>query len=186
MAYCTLYENGIIHEGNLTAARLLGVSPGSLAGQPITKYIVKADQDIYYQHRKLLFESGRPQTCELRLTKTDGSVIWASLTDTVGEDDKGALMHRSAMINITDRKTAEEKLKHALDEIKRLQGIIPICMHCKKIRNDSGRWEQLEDFISNHSEAEFSHSLCPSCQQIMYPELLEDPVSALSSDGQTG
>lgn len=67
-----------------------------------------------------------------------------------------------------------EDLQAALREVKQLQGIIPICARCKKIRDDGGYWQQVEHYISTHSEAEFSHSLCPNCIQELYPELSEE------------
>ncbi len=78
---------------------------------------------------------------------------------------------------ITLRKTSEEKLhqtasdlERALKEIKTLQGIIPICGYCKKIRDDSGIWKQLEVYITMHSDAEFSHGVCPDCVRRFHPE----------------
>jgi len=64
-------------------------------------------------------------------------------------------------------KTNEELLK-SLETIKRLQGLIPICARCKKIRNDKGYWQQLEVYIQDHSEAEFTHGLCPDCEDKLY------------------
>ncbi|SRR6056297_560035 len=64
-----------------------------------------------------------------------------------------------------------KQLQHALDEVKQLRGIIPICARCKKVRNDEGFWMQVEHYISDHSEAEFSHGLCPNCMNEMYPYL---------------
>lgn len=65
-------------------------------------------------------------------------------------------------------------LRHALDEIKTLKGILPICMHCNRIRDDQGGWNRLEKFIQEHSEAEFSHGVCPDCLSRHYPDLLEE------------
>ncbi len=65
-------------------------------------------------------------------------------------------------------------LKKARDEIKKLKGIIPICCNCKKIRNDSGYWEQVETYIENHSNAEFTHGICPDCTKKLYGDLLND------------
>jgi hypothetical protein len=62
------------------------------------------------------------------------------------------------------------ELKTALNEIKTLSGFLPICASCKKIRDDKGYWNQLEQYISEHSEAQFSHSLCPECAEKLYPE----------------
>ena len=63
------------------------------------------------------------------------------------------------------------KLEEAMSEIKTLSGIIPICMHCKEIRDDQGYWNQIEKFICEHSEAEFSHSICPDCAKKHYPDM---------------
>jgi AmiR/NasT family two-component response regulator len=71
-------------------------------------------------------------------------------------------------------KEEKEKLEKAMAELKVLRGIIPICMHCKKIRNDSGFWEQVETYISQRSDAEFSHSLCPDCARELYGAELDD------------
>ncbi len=62
------------------------------------------------------------------------------------------------------------ELKTALDEIKTLRGILPICSFCKQIRNDHGAWQRLEEYIQTHSEAEFSHSVCPQCVKEHYPD----------------
>ncbi len=75
VGYCTLSEQGLILEANLTAATLLGVARGALVKQPISRFILKEDQDIYYLHRKQLFETGEPQACELRMVKKDGTRI---------------------------------------------------------------------------------------------------------------
>jgi PleD family two-component response regulator len=63
------------------------------------------------------------------------------------------------------------ELQKALDEVRQLRGILPICANCKSIRDDQGYWEQIETYISNHSEAVFSHSICPDCVKKLYPDL---------------
>ena len=68
------------------------------------------------------------------------------------------------------QKTAE-KLQEALDKVKILSGFLPICSSCKRIRDDKGYWNQIEKYIKDHSEAEFSHSLCPECITELYPDL---------------
>lgn len=75
---------------------------------------------------------------------------------------------------ISNAHRIEQDLQQIQDEIKTLTGMLPICSHCKKIRNDVGDWEQLENYISQHSEAFFSHSLCPECAKKHYPEYFED------------
>ena len=63
-----------------------------------------------------------------------------------------------------------QELQEALDNVKVLRGLLPICSSCKKIRDDQGYWRQLEAYIRDHSEAEFSHGLCPDCARRLYPE----------------
>ena len=66
------------------------------------------------------------------------------------------------------QKTIE--LQEALDQVKLLKGLLPFCASCKKIRDDEGYWQGVEDYISNHSEAQFSHAICPDCMKKLYPE----------------
>jgi two-component system CheB/CheR fusion protein len=76
-----------------------------------------------------------------------------------------------SFIDITERKRTEDALKKAFDEIRTLRGIIPICANCKQIRDDKGFWNLVEVYIGDHTEAEFSHSICPECAKILYPDL---------------
>jgi hypothetical protein len=64
-----------------------------------------------------------------------------------------------------------KELKQAMSEIKQLTGMLPICAHCKKIRDDTGYWNHVEEYVSKHSDAVFSHGICPSCIQELYPHL---------------
>ena len=77
------------------------------------------------------------------------------------------------------------QLQDALANIKRLQGLLPICAACKKIRDDHGYWSQVEVYISTHSDAEFTHSICPGCLQKHYPEFLSgsEEQLAIAPDG---
>jgi hypothetical protein len=70
---------------------------------------------------------------------------------------------------IAHERRTREALKTALGEIKVLSGLLPICSHCKKIRDDHGYWNQIESYIRQHSEADFTHSLCPHCRAELYP-----------------
>jgi AmiR/NasT family two-component response regulator len=62
------------------------------------------------------------------------------------------------------------ELREALEKVKALSGLLPICSHCKKIRDDAGYWQQVEVYIRDHSEAEFSHGICPDCMRSFYPD----------------
>ena len=69
---------------------------------------------------------------------------------------------------------SNEELQQALREVKVLRGLIPICASCKKIRNDGGFWQQIEEYIGEHSEAEFSHGICQPCLKKLYPGVYQD------------
>ncbi|MBN2035501.1 MAG: DUF4118 domain-containing protein [Chitinispirillaceae bacterium] len=74
---------------------------------------------------------------------------------------------------LVHEKQISRDLQFSLDHIKRLKGMLPICASCKKVRNDKGYWEQIEKYLCEHSEAEFTHGLCPECTRKLYPELSE-------------
>jgi hypothetical protein len=76
-----------------------------------------------------------------------------------------------------DLVAANEELKRRMDEINRLRDIIPICSCCKKIRDDKGYWNQLEIYLREHSNMEFSHGLCPDCLKRLYPDIADDILS---------
>ena len=80
-------------------------------------------------------------------------------------------------VDVTERKRAEEEkerliveLQESLAKIKTLNGLLPICAWCKKIRTDTGYWQKLESYVKEHSEAEFSHGICPDCMKEHYSE----------------
>ena len=81
-------------------------------------------------------------------------------------------LNRKAALKMSDLdemvKERTIKLEEALLQVKSLSGLLPICAHCKKIRDDKGYWNQLETYISTHSEADFSHGICPGCLQEHY------------------
>ncbi len=97
---------------------------------------------------------------------------------------QGDLWMISVIHDITGRKRAEVErerlvgeLQKALSEVKKLSGMLPICSNCKKIRDDQGYWNQVESYIRKHTDAEFSHGICPDCAKSLYPEydLSEEP-----------
>ena len=90
--------------------------------------------------------------------------------------------------DITQKKRLEKEreqlitnLKQALEQVKLLSGLVPICSSCKNIRDDAGFWQRVEVYIEAHSEAEFTHGICPDCIQRLYPDYA-DTVSRNSKD----
>jgi PAS domain S-box-containing protein len=309
VGYFSISEKGLILDANLRGATLLGMERGKLKGRRLTQFIAKDDQDVFYLHRKKLFETETKQICELKLSKKDRTEFYAQLESSPVKDESGnfsairtslsditerkqadlaliaakqgiesilktvpdiiyrldsqgritfvsdsvkrygyqpeeligtkvmKLVHPEDKVktvnrikerrtgarstksfetrlttknqtaasfevfiisaeglysssefglstfmgtqgiarDITARKQAEEerekliiKLQEAIDNIKTLKGLLPICANCKKIRDDKGYWNQIEAFIRDHSEAEFSHSICPPCSEKLY------------------
>lgn len=80
-------------------------------------------------------------------------------------------------LELKRRRDLEKKLimqlQEAMAQVKKLSGLLPICCKCKKIRDNNGNWQELENYIQEHSEADFSHGLCPTCAQELYPGILE-------------
>ena len=73
-----------------------------------------------------------------------------------------------------EREVVIQRLQEALAKVRLLSGLLPICAHCKKIRDDKGYWNQIEVYIRQHSEADFTHSICPECLARIYPDLKAD------------
>ena len=101
---------------------------------------------------------------EVRIIWPAGEVRWIQFTSKpVSRTEDGTVTWCGCIVDVTSLKLAQE-------EINRLRGIIPICMHCKGIRNDKGYWTRLEEYIETHADVEFSHSICDKCLGNLYPE----------------
>jgi CheY-like chemotaxis protein len=76
--------------------------------------------------------------------------------------------------NMLEVRLLHTELRKALEHVKLLSGMLPVCMWCKKIRDDKGYWNAIENYISQHSEAEFTHGICPDCKKKYYGELVHE------------
>lgn len=92
----------------------------------------------------------------------------ADVAETMGELASIALQNSIYLDKLNQKNT---ELEHALAEIKTLRGIVPICMYCKEIRDDEGYWNQLEKYLSIHTDAQLSHGICDKCMGKLYPEI---------------
>jgi PAS domain S-box-containing protein len=116
---------------------------------------------------------------EYRILTKDGRIKWVhefakNICDESGQPE----FIEGVIYDVSDRKKIEEEkglviqeLQKALSKVKQLSGFLPICSSCKKIRDDKGYWNQIESYIRDHSEANFSHSICPICAEKLYPEI---------------
>lgn len=111
--------------------------------------------------------------------KTSGSFVekYGSCTecdvyaDTIG-NDKVRELKELVIALIHSLRLKQTALTEAMEEVKILSGFLPICASCKKIRDDQGYWKQIEAYIREHSEAEFSHGICPDCAKQLYPDFV--------------
>ena len=126
VGYLTLSEKGLIQNANLTTTTLLGVARSVLVNNQLFNFVFPEDQDTYYRHRKQLFASGKPQTCELRMVRRDAAPFWARWEMIVATDADGARVGRIVLSDITTRKQAEEALR--LSEIQH-QAILQTAMN---------------------------------------------------------
>lgn len=126
VGYFTLSEKGLIIEANLTAAAMLGVVRSEMVRQPLSRFILPGDQNIYYLNRKHIFETNsaspgqecEAQAYELRMIKKDGSIFWVRLDTIAARDTDGAPTCRIVMSNITERKQAESQMEAAIEALQ--------------------------------------------------------------------
>ena len=118
VGYFTLSEQGLILEANLTAARLLGVERGSLVKQPLSRFVLREDQDIYYLHRRALLETGAPQAWELRMLKKDAAPFWVRVEATTVQGPDGASVCRAVVSDIAESKRAEQLIQTHSDALQ--------------------------------------------------------------------
>ncbi len=113
---------------------------------------------------------------EYRLRRYDGEYRWIFDRGVPFEDEQGSFGgYIGSCIDITDSVEARRLvLREHESEIKQLRGMLPICSSCKKIRDDKGYWNQIEVYIKDHSDAEFSHGICPECVKKLYPNFRSD------------
>lgn len=108
---------------------------------------------------------------EKRCMKSDGEILWVNLTTTALCDEEGKVMYALCMIeDISNRKLAEQErenlvreLQEAMANIKILKGLLPTCAWCNRVRDDNGSWKKIETYIQEHSDASFTHGICPEC-----------------------
>ncbi len=170
--------DGVVTSWNTGAQRLYGYAPQEMIGRPVS-ILVPAFRsydlpEIYEQLKR-----GQPlEPFETVRLRKDGKAIDVSLTVSPIRDRDGRVMGASTVArDITQRKAEEQErlrliqeLTDALTQVKTLSGLLPICASCKKIRNDNGYWEAVETYVSEHSDADFTHGICPECVQRLYPE----------------
>lgn len=116
---------------------------------------------------------------EYRMRHADGRWLWVLDRGKIVERDPSGVPVRMAggHTDITERKAMEQALREreaelsaALDRVKTLSALLPLCMHCRRVRDDAGYWAQIEEYLSAHTDTSFSHGICPECLKAHYPD----------------
>lgn len=157
---------------NSSGCRLLGYSREELMGKTILDLIPPEDASRLMAAKESL-ATGESHVAEWKLRRKDGSWVEVEVNAKIYPDGRWQGFVR----DITDRKKSERKqielvakLQKTLGEIKVLRGLLPICAHCKRIRNESGTWEAVESYVHKRTEAQFSHGICPDCIRKHYAD----------------
>jgi len=157
---------------NEKARDLFGVeADGGRLHAPLAYYRRPADRVALADD---LARNGFAKSRQILFQRDSGELFWALVSAVMTRyGDQEALL--SGITDISEHKQAEAEhealiaqLQEALASIKTLRGLVPICANCKKIRDDMGYWQQLEEYISQHSEAQFTHGICPECMAKLY------------------
>lgn len=152
--------------------RVTGYLAEEFEADPTLFYKLVHAEDLCYVAENMnrrKFEAGLSEI-EFRIICRDGSQKWIALAFLPVYEGTDFIGTRGSSRDITERKRVEVEreglisdLRDALSKVKLLSGLIPICAHCKKIRDDKGYWNQIESYIKDHSEASFTHGICPDC-----------------------
>ena len=172
---------GIITTWNAGACQLFGYTEAEAVGRPVSIIIPESLQSSELDAFKNLSEGKAIEPFETVRVRKDGVRVDVYLAVSPLKGADGRLMGASSIAyDITERKKIEDErtkmiqeLNETLSKVRTLSGLLPICASCKKIRDDKGYWQKLETFVHEHSNAEFSHSMCPDCMEKLYPDFVK-------------
>jgi len=172
---------GVVFSWNAAAERMFGYKAEEVLGHPIKFLIPPSRFDEEPTIIKRLRHGERIAYFETVRQRKDGQIIDVSLTISPIKDQRGKVIGISKIArDITHQKRtqAEREMlirehEDALHRVKVLSGLLPICASCKKVRDDHGYWKQIESYISEHSEATFTHGVCPDCYERLYLQHLK-------------
>jgi PAS domain S-box-containing protein len=170
---CIADFDGYFKELNPAWDRTLGYTKQELLSKPYIEFVHPDDRASTLAEAQKISTGRETIVFENRYRCKDGSYKWLLWNATPVVEDQ---LIFAAARDITDHKRLEDErekliaqLQSALARVKSLEGILPICAHCKRIRDDQGRWHAVETYVSEHSNADFSHSICPICLDKHYP-----------------
>jgi len=171
-----LTPNCTINTLNQATCDVLGYRRNELIGQPIEKIIEEENSIFSGTNVSELLDSVTVSAMETAYYKKNGDKVHLLLSGSIMRNRNGNIQGIVCVAkDISDIKKAKEEREELIDELSRalekvrlLKGLLPICAKCKKIRDDNGYWHLIENYIEKHSEVLFSHGICPDCSKIMY------------------
>ena len=175
-----------IVDANEASARLLGLkAPSVLFGEHLTQHLPDAG--------RLMAASAQGEVADPMALTSGGTTRWYDALMTPLRTPQGESVGQMLILrDITHRKELEAErekliteLQAALEEVRTLSGMLPICASCKKIRDDQGYWHGVEVYVRQHTGAEFSHGICPECAQKLYADYFGDETDGPTSDGMS-
>lgn len=166
---CCLDFSGYFKRLNPAWERTLGWTRSELMSRPFLEFVHPDDRERTLNQNRAVRGGGQALGFENRYLCRDGSYRW--LLWNAAPDPDGRVIYSVAR-DITERKQAEEErerlvreLREALAEVTTLREFLPICSYCKKIRDDENYWQSVEAYLSRHTNARFSHGICPTCYE---------------------
>ena len=166
---CCLDFNGYFRRLNPAWERTLGWTHAELMSRPFIEFVHPDDRERTLKQNRAVRGGDQALGFENRYLCKDGSFRWFLWN--AAPDPVGGVIYSVAR-DITERKQAEEErerlvgeLRDALAEVTTLREFLPICAYCKKIRDDKNYWQSVEAYLSRHTKARFSHSICPACYE---------------------
>jgi PAS domain S-box-containing protein len=172
--------SGVYVGCNTAYEAFLGIRREQFIGRTVYDVAPPDLAAIYHARDLELFAHPGTQVYEAQVTDRHGQahdVVFHKATFSAPDGTTAGLV--GVVHDVTERKRAEQELREsearyrdALSQIKTLKGLLPVCAACKKIRDDSGYWTQMEAYIRDHSEVEFSHAICPECARRLYRDFL--------------
>lgn len=162
-------------------AKMLGYTLDELLGKPFEDLLSEEELDDFSKQKQARTQGFSKNFERTFRTKQGADVRTLVSATAILNEDKQFVGSFGMITDISVLKDTEEKLQEtiiqlrsAVKQIKTLRGIVPICMHCKNIRDDQGFWKQVEEYVREHTEAEFSHGICPDCLRTVYPDVADD------------
>jgi PAS domain S-box-containing protein len=188
--------DAVIVEANPAVERMMGYDPGELAGQPVKRIGHPADFALHKDNarRNLTSRDALGVGYDGRYIRKDGTTLWGHLTSALLRDAQGHPLYAVGLIeDVTQRKLAEQErerllrtVQAAMANVKTLSGLVPICSNCKKIRSEQGEWTMVEEYLTKHTGAKFSHGICPDCLKRFYPDYAEAFAATSTSPDAPG